>query len=468
MSDNNLTVEKKETKQIKAAKKIIDVCINRIKIKMRFFLYILSALKLVPVKEDVLLCTDGENLYFNAKRILLAYKAQDVKKIEWTIFHILLHGLLGHFENTTYSRTDLAWAVMDLQVERLMSLIYPEIENMDLNNCWEDYDDDEDIIGDDFLADELYYKGLQSRKLRKRIIKKGEKALMDNHAYWYYTSILKKQDGESIEGEKDNKQERIRAMWSFARGLMDIYDGSEPENAEEKREKGLQHKIGGLLRGTGSLAEENRVDFNEKSQNSYEEIFKEIVAVSEISKDDDSIDKALYMYGLELYGDVPLVEPEEINETKHINTMILAVDTSGSCTESAAFFLKEMSELLEQIKEKISIDHICYLECDDEITVENNYYYMEEFIGFGKTHTFIGGGGTSFVPVFDRTEELIKQGKKIDILFYFSDCDGKFPEKEPTYPTVFLRDMQMVDRYFRSFNDDNWIPKWVKVIDIKN
>ena len=468
MSDNNLTVEKKETKQIKAAKKIIDVCINRIKIKMRFFLYILSALKLVPVKEDVLLCTDGENLYFNAKRILMAYKAKDIKKIEWTIFHILLHGLLGHFENTTYSRTDLAWAVMDLQVERLMSLIYPEIENMDLNNCWEDYDDDEDIIGDDFLADELYYKGLQSRKLRKRIIKKGEKALMDNHAYWYYTSILKKQDGESIEGEKDNKQERIRAMWSFARGLMDIYDGSEPENAEEKREKGLQHKIGGLLRGTGSLAEENRVDFNEKSQNSYEEIFKEIVAVSEISKDDDSIDKALYMYGLELYGDVPLVEPEEINETKHINTMILAVDTSGSCTESAAFFLKEMSELLEQIKEKISIDHICYLECDDEITVENNYYYMEEFIGFGKTHTFIGGGGTSFVPVFDRAEELIKQGKKIDILFYFSDCDGKFPEKEPAYPTVFLRDMQMVDRYFRSFNDDNWIPKWVKVIDIKN
>lgn len=468
MSDNNLTVEKKETKQIKAAKKIIDVCINRIKIKMRFFLYILSALKLVPVKEDVLLCTDGENLYFNAKRILLAYKAQDVKKIEWTIFHILLHGLLGHFENTTYSRTDLAWAVMDLQVERLMSLIYPEIENMDLNNCWEDYDDDEDIIGDDFFADELYYTGLQSRKLRKRIIKKGEKALMDNHAYWYYTSILKKQDGESIEGEKDNKQERIRAMWSFARGLMDIYDGSEPENAEEKREKGLQHKIGGLLRGTGSLAEENRVDFNEKSQNSYEEIFKEIVAVSEISKDDDSIDKALYMYGLELYGDVPLVEPEEINETKNINTMILAVDTSGSCTESAAFFLKEMSELLEQIKEKISIDHICYLECDDEITVENNYYNMEEFIGFGKTHTFIGGGGTSFVPVFDRAEELIKQGKKIDILFYFSDCDGKFPEKEPAYPTVFLRDMQMVDRYFRSFNDDNWIPKWVKVIDIKN
>ena len=468
MSDNNLTVEKKETKQIKAAKKIIDVCINRIKIKMRFFLYILSALKLVPVKEDVLLCTDGENLYFNAKRILMAYKAKDIKKIEWTIFHILLHGLLGHFENTTYSRTDLAWAVMDLQVERLMSLIYPEIENMDLNNCWEEYDDDEDIIGDDFLADELYYKGLQSRKLRKRIIKKGEKALMDNHAYWYYTSILKKQDGESIEGEKDNKQERIRAMWSFARGLMDIYDGSEPENAEEKREKGLQHKIGGLLRGTGSLAEENRVDFNEKSQNSYEEIFKEIVAVSEISKDDDSIDKALYMYGLELYGDVPLVEPEEINETKHINTMILAVDTSGSCTESAAFFLKEMSELLEQIKEKISIDHICYLECDDEITVENNYYYMEEFIGFGKTHTFIGGGGTSFVPVFERTEELIKQGKKIDILFYFSDCDGKFPEKEPAYPTVFLRDMQMVDRYFRSFNDDNWIPKWVKVIDIKN
>ena len=67
-----------------------------------------------------------------------------------------------------------------------------------------------------------------------------------------------------------------------------------------------------------------------------------------------------------------------------------------------------------------------------------------------------------------KAEELIKQGKEIDILFYFSDCDGKFPEKEPTYPTVFLRDMQMVDRYFRSFNDDNWIPKWVKVIDIKN
>jgi predicted metal-dependent peptidase len=48
---------------------------------------------------------------------------------------------------------------------------------------------------------------------------------------------------------------------------------------------------------------------------------------------------------------------------------------------------------------------------------------------------FAGGGGTSFVPVFDW---IVRHGQQPDTLLYFTDADGEFPQEAPNYPVLWL------------------------------
>jgi predicted metal-dependent peptidase len=50
-------------------------------------------------------------------------------------------------------------------------------------------------------------------------------------------------------------------------------------------------------------------------------------------------------------------------------------------------------------------------------------------------HQFAGGGGTSFVPVFDW---IARQDRHPDALVYFTDAEGKFPGEAPAYPVLWL------------------------------
>jgi len=44
-----------------------------------------------------------------------------------------------------------------------------------------------------------------------------------------------------------------------------------------------------------------------------------------------------------------------------------------------------------------------------------------------------GGGGTSFIPVFDKINEL---GLQPEALVYLTDGMGSFPDKAPSYPVI--------------------------------
>ncbi|CAK0762064.1 hypothetical protein CCP3SC15_2810001 [Gammaproteobacteria bacterium] len=46
-----------------------------------------------------------------------------------------------------------------------------------------------------------------------------------------------------------------------------------------------------------------------------------------------------------------------------------------------------------------------------------------------------GGGGTSFLPVFDW---LASRDRTPDLLTYFTDAEGQFPPSEPSYPVLWL------------------------------
>ena len=47
--------------------------------------------------------------------------------------------------------------------------------------------------------------------------------------------------------------------------------------------------------------------------------------------DQDAFDPVAYYYGMERYGNLPMIEPLETREGNRLEELVIAIDTSGSC-----------------------------------------------------------------------------------------------------------------------------------------
>ncbi|MBQ2641546.1 MAG: hypothetical protein IJG15_06090, partial [Lachnospiraceae bacterium] len=66
--------------------------------------------------------------------------------------------------------------------------------------------------------------------------------------------------------------------------------------------------------------------------------------------DPDSFDYGFYNYGLQVYGNMPLIEENEYREANRIRTLVIAIDTSASCQETLVQrFVNETAAVLESI-----------------------------------------------------------------------------------------------------------------------
>ncbi len=108
----------------------------------------------------------------------------------------------------------------------------------------------------------------------------------------------------------------------------------------------------------------------------------------------------------------------------------VGIDTSGSVDD------KEMSEFLSEvnaIKGNMRA-RITLLPCDAELA-EGAPWIFEPWEEINLPDSLKGGGGTNFCPVF---EWLDLQDQNPDLLVYFTDCKGRFPEVIPSYPVIWL------------------------------
>lgn len=110
--------------------------------------------------------------------------------------------------------------------------------------------------------------------------------------------------------------------------------------------------------------------------------------------------------------------------------VVVVLDTSGSIQdEELREFLAEVDALKAQVRAQVTLHA-----CDDKLAEGGPWRYAlwEPLELPPGLH---GGGGTDFRPVFDW---LGKDEAEPDLLVYFTDAEGRFPEKEPHYPVVWL------------------------------
>jgi predicted metal-dependent peptidase len=110
--------------------------------------------------------------------------------------------------------------------------------------------------------------------------------------------------------------------------------------------------------------------------------------------------------------------------------MVVALDTSGSISDAEmGEFLAEVNAIKGQMRARVTL-----LACDQQVDPDAPWVY-EPWEEFSLPKEFTGGGGTAFTPVFEWVET---RGREPDILVYFTDAEGEFPEREPHYPTIWL------------------------------
>ncbi len=106
---------------------------------------------------------------------------------------------------------------------------------------------------------------------------------------------------------------------------------------------------------------------------------------------------------------------------------VLAVDSSGSVDETLlGRFVAEVESLLETFDDY----RIDLLVCDAKIQ-----RHRQCFPGESLEPEIVGGGGTDFRPVFSWIE---RHRPHAELLLYFTDLDGRFPEASPYIDTVWI------------------------------
>jgi predicted metal-dependent peptidase len=120
----------------------------------------------------------------------------------------------------------------------------------------------------------------------------------------------------------------------------------------------------------------------------------------------------------------------DFSETEDvIKNLVFAVDTSGSIGEKEfAVFLSEIIGCMNQFGGKVR-GTLIY--CDSNIS-PTGVYDLED----AKQSLPEGGGGTSFIPVFNWIKDNLND--ECAGLIYLTDGEGDYPQKLPQYPVLWV------------------------------
>jgi hypothetical protein len=194
-----------------------------------------------------------------------------------------------------------------------------------------------------------------------------------------------------------------------------------------------------------------------RRRKSYKEFLERFSVVrEEVSIDMDSFDYGFYMYGLSLYGNMPLIEENEYREVKKTQELVIAIDTSASCKDKLVQqFLNETGAILKNHESFFKNVNIRIIECDDQIQKDTKIERLDDIEKYAENFVVHGGYGTDFRPVFSYVEQLRASGELQNLkgLMYFTDGFGEYPKVPTSYDTVFVF-------YGDEERDDTHVPAW--------
>ncbi len=420
--------------------------------------------------EEYKVFTDGNFFYYSPKYILTKFK-EEKTYVNRLFLHSLFHCIFLHIYKVDFKNRELWDLACDICVEKTIN---------DCNlNCTTDESNinTKQIIArlskriKNFTAENIYLYLLNSPLSKDDISDYKAYFYGDCHDVWYSNNALINTD----ESEDVNEVE-ARSIYKYADDRTGDYQegkkqvtGDTVNSHTEKTEEDWRETTKRIIRDTetspsvfGISSGFDTLILKSVTRDSYDysEFLKSFIQLNEqLEINDDEFDYIYYTYGLNLYGNVPLIEPLEYSENTKLQRLIIAIDTSGSVYgEPVKKFIEKTYNILKNTEFFNKDFEIHIIQCDCEIQsvdIIHSHKELEEYI---KHLALKGFGGTDFRPVFQYAEEILKsdKNKTFNGLIYFTDGDGIYPEKVPEYKNAFV----IHDNGF----DKNKMPVWATPI----
>ena len=231
----------------------------------------------------------------------------------------------------------------------------------------------------------------------------------------------------------DYHSSRIEPKERYA--AQEEWDGIYKQIEMDLRTAALQEAdTPGMLAAQIELASRKPVDF--------EAFLRSFASTEEdLRINDEEFDYIFYMFGFDMYGNMPLIDPLEYQEINCVREFVIAVDTSASCKgDLVTQFLTRTCEILQSTAQFGSDVNIRIIQCDARVQDETVITSLDQMDAITRDLQVKGLGGTDFRPVFEHVNALVEAGEFENLrgLIYFTDGKGTYPEHMPPYDTAFV------------------------------
>lgn len=371
------------------------------------------------------MATDGVRLFYSPERVIADFR-KDRDAPARQLLHVTLHCLLGHLEAKPCGEGgDFFDDLADLKAAQFARALSAPLCPSKAGGV-DAYTAPLAVLFQRGLADEEGRDGL-TRSVRRMNLR------LDDHSLWRPPASRSAAGGEEGGGGTEERSSTAPGQANGPESCPD-WKGMLQDLSSRAQNNPVWGSAAGFLREEYAPARENGI--------SYSAFLRRFAVPNErLLLDPDSFDPRWYHLGLELYGDIPLLEPSELSEPPLPDDIVLALDTSGSCSgEVCRRFLRETLSLLRDISAGAPRFRVLALQCDTEIQKEILLESADQLDGFLEDFTPKGFGGTDFCPVFHRVAALREEGTlpRVRGLLYLSDGFGCFPDEAPDYPVTFL------------------------------
>lgn len=379
---------------------------------MRFLDVALSSFDYQMNTEIAPFGTDGRSIFYHPQLLGGMYRRNRIQ-VNRGYLHMVYHCIFRHIVKPVNGNV---WELScDIAVEHLVDANYHRsVRSSKSLLRRETYRRLEQEANGKVLNAERIFKILQSWNLGEKELEKLEQEFyVDDHRYW--------------ESQKQNQQPdpMLNQKW------QDINEQMETDLETFSKEASQEN--GDFI---GQIKIENRERHDYKSFLRKFSVFRE-----EMGIDPDSFDYNFYSYGLSLYGNMPLIEPQETKEVKKIEEFAIVIDTSMSCSgELVQKFLEETYSVLKENESFFKKINVHIIQCDEQVHSDCKITSEEDLKEYMEHMELYGQGGTDFRPAFEYVEQLVREKEFHDLrgLIYFTDGYGIYPNRMPPFKTAFV------------------------------
>ncbi|MBQ9592960.1 MAG: metallopeptidase [Lachnospiraceae bacterium] len=394
-------------KQAALGAKILAQARNELYLAMRFLEPVFELWKWKDHPGIRALGTDGVTLFYQPMQLSQRFMYEPVA-VNRLYLHCLLHGLLRHMEGAEGRDAELWDAACDAAAEYIIDhLDYPCVRRLVSPRREAVYRLLEEQLR--VVTAEGVYHLLEQGSLEADPME----FLADDHALW--------RSGDAKEQDREEKAQEFREASEKVKTAMETYVRDQGEKA-------------GALRA--AIGVQNRRKMR------YREFLRKFARVREEMKIDvDSFDYIFYHLGMEMFGNMPLIEELESKEEAKVRSFVIAVDTSGSTAgDLVRAFLAQTAQILAEVTGESRACEVYVVQADAKVQEAVRIRDAAEMKAYLEQMTVKGFGGTDFRPVFALVEELRARGELKDLqgLIYFTDGYGTYPARRPGYPTAFV------------------------------